>query len=121
MYRALISDIDNTLVGVKDGTDIDDATATAAKRAIRRGVHIGLASGRGWHSTKSIATRLGIVDPCIVEGGGCIVDPRDRACHLGRSVMSAAASRRVVEIFRQYSPKRRFGEIVGRSGSSSGS
>lgn len=113
VYKALISDIDNTLVGIKkDGTDIDDATVAAAKGVLERGVHIGLASGRGWHSTKSIATRLGIVDPCIVEGGGSIVDPQTEQI-LWQKLMSGAVSQQVVEVFQQHSPS---GALVKSSG-----
>ena len=47
MYKALIANIDNTLVEVtKDGSDINDRTVRDGSLAIQRGVQISVATGR---------------------------------------------------------------------------
>lgn len=115
MHRALISDIDNTLVGVtNDDSDIDELTVRAVENAIARGIHIGLATGRGWSSTKPIAVKLHLVDPCIVEGGGCIIDPKTEE-PLWERFISADMSMQIVDIFRQYSPSTALVKSSGRA------
>lgn len=104
MYKALISDIDNTLVGVtKSDSELDAQTVQAVGDAIDRGIHIGLATGRGWMSTRPIAARLQLVDPCIIEGGGCIIDPRTER-PLWEKFVSADMSTQIVDVFKEYAP-----------------
>ncbi len=101
MHKALITDIDGTLVPVTgDGSTIDEPTVQAFKEAINSDCKIGVATGRGWQSTKPVVERLGITDPCIIEGGACIINPRTEEI-LWERKLEAEVSRQVVEVFKQ--------------------
>src|ERR1700712_3222282 len=100
MYKALIADIDGTLVSIKgDGSDIDDATILAVTEALDRGVQISVATGRGWASTKPVVQKLGIVDLCIVEGGSCIIDPTSQEI-VWQKTLDAQTSEQVLQTFK---------------------
>lgn len=102
MYKALIADIDGTLVPIKgDGSDIDESTIQAVADAIERGIQISLATGRGWNSTKPVVKRLGIEDLCIIEGGSCIIDPTTEEI-VWQKTLDAHDSRKVVEVFKKF-------------------
>jgi len=101
MYKALITDIDGTLVPVTgNGSTIGEPTAQAFKAAINSGCKIGVATGRGWQSTKPIVERLGIIDPCIIEGGSCIINPSTEKIIWQRE-LDPETSRQVVEILKR--------------------
>ncbi|HSX31607.1 MAG TPA: HAD family hydrolase [Candidatus Saccharimonadales bacterium] len=101
MYKALIADIDGTLVPVQgDGSSLDELTIRAVARALQSGVQISVATGRGWASTKPVVQRLGIVDLCIVEGGSCIIDPITEQM-VWQKTLDAQVSSEVVAIFKQ--------------------
>lgn len=103
MYKALIADIDSTLVPIKgDGSDIDNETVAAVINALKKGVQISVATGRGWASTKPVVQRLGIVDLCIIEGGSCIINPKTEKIVWQRT-LGAEVSAEVAEVFKQYS------------------
>lgn len=77
MYSALITDLDGTAVAISsDGSDVNTLTKNAVKSAIKQGKKITCATGREWELAKSVVESLGIVSPCIVEGGTKIVDPK---------------------------------------------
>jgi HAD superfamily hydrolase (TIGR01484 family) len=100
MYKALITDIDGTLVPVTgNGSTIDEPTVQTFKAAIAGGYKIGVATGRGWQSTKPVVERLGITDLCIIEGGACIIDPSTEAAVWERK-LDSEASLQVVEVFK---------------------
>jgi len=102
MYKALITDIDGTLVPVTgDGSTIDEPTAQAFRAAIDNGCKVGVATGRGWRSTRPVVERLGIADLCIVEGGACIINPRTKEIVWERT-LDAQTSHHVAEIFRRH-------------------
>jgi len=78
MYKALVTDIDGTLTKVRsDGIETTIQELEIIKDAIAAGVVFGVATGRGWGSTKPVVDRFGIQTPCIIEGGARIVDPLD--------------------------------------------
>jgi HAD superfamily hydrolase (TIGR01484 family) len=113
MYTALISDVDNTLVPVTgDGSTIDDTTLRSVSSAIHRGIQISVATGRGWSSTKPVVKRLGLEDLCIIEGGGCIIDPQTEKL-VWEKLVDAKTSNQVVTIFKQYAKSE---ELVKSSG-----
>lgn len=76
MYLALLTDLDGTVIKTgSNGDDIDVLTRSAVQRAQNIGIKISCATGRGWRSTGPVAKQLGLVDPCIIEGGARIIDP----------------------------------------------
>ncbi|HEV2412209.1 MAG TPA: HAD family hydrolase [Candidatus Saccharimonadales bacterium] len=102
MYKALIADIDNTLVPIRgDGSDIDSATISAVSRALRNNIQISVATGRGWSSTKPVVQKLGIIDLCIIEGGASIVSPITEEI-VWEKTLDAQTSSKTVEIFRRF-------------------
>lgn len=75
-YKALVTDLDGTAVKISsDGSDVTEAARLAVQAAQEKGFKITCATGRRWTSTKPIVERLGIVSPCIVQGGSRIIDP----------------------------------------------
>ncbi|MCI0344804.1 MAG: Cof-type HAD-IIB family hydrolase [Chloroflexi bacterium] len=79
-------DIDGTLVG--DDLVIRERTAAAIAAAVRRGLHVSLATGRMVTSAEPIARTLGLQDPVIGAQGGIVrampSQAARRAGHLGR-------------------------------------
>lgn len=75
-YEALVTDLDGTAVKISsDGSDVSEAAKRAVQAAQEKGYKITCATGRRWTSTKHIVEQLGIVSPCIVQGGSRIIDP----------------------------------------------
>lgn len=101
MYKALITDLDGT-VGVigTDGSDIHPRVRELVKIASARGKKIACATGRGWDLTKPVIDQLGIVDPCIVFGGSCIIDPKSQKV-LWEMSLDAEQSRFILDIFKR--------------------
>ena len=63
-------DVDGTLVG--DDLQISDRTAAVIGEAVRRGVHVSLATGRPARSAMLFANRLGLTDPVIGHQGAVV-------------------------------------------------
>jgi HAD superfamily hydrolase (TIGR01484 family) len=76
MYKALITDLDGTAVPISsDGSGLPDSTRLAVKAAQSAGKKITCATGRQWSLVKPVIEKLGIVSPCVIEGGTRIIDP----------------------------------------------
>lgn len=76
-YKALITDLDGTAVKLSsNGEDVSPATQEAVEQAQKQGYKIACATGRRWSFAKPVTTALGILGPCIVEGGTRIVDAK---------------------------------------------
>ena len=71
-YKLLAADLDGTLLD-EDFT-LSPRVKTAVRRAIERGVHVTLATGRGYATTLQYARELGITTPLICYQGGQIRD-----------------------------------------------
>jgi Cof subfamily protein (haloacid dehalogenase superfamily) len=78
--RMVAIDIDGTLVG--DDFVIRERTRTAIETAVRRGIHVSLATGRMVTSAEALARTLGLRDPIVGAQGGIV-----------RAMPTAAASR----------------------------
>jgi hypothetical protein len=97
--RMVAIDIDGTLVG--DDLVIRERTLAAIGAAVRRGVHVSLATGRMVTSAEPIARTLGLKDPIIGAQGGIVrampTAAATRSGHLGRLLyhrpLEAAAAR----------------------------
>lgn len=77
MYNALITDFDGTSVKlIPNNHHVDDSTVEVVRKAISMGKKITCATGREWSLAKPVIERLGLVLPCIIEGGARIVDPK---------------------------------------------
>lgn len=101
MYTALITDIDGTVAAIgTDGSDISNQTREAVKDAQKKGKKITCATGRGWSSARPVVEHLGISDPCIIEGGSCIIDPKTQEI-LWETSLSKSDSIQVLQIFKQ--------------------
>jgi Cof subfamily protein (haloacid dehalogenase superfamily) len=96
--RLLALDLDGTLVD--EDLILRPRTRAAITGAIRRGVHVALATGRMPTSAQPFAAELGLRDPIIAYQGALVRDlpPDDR--HLGRLLyhhpLSAAVARETV-------------------------
>lgn len=70
--RLLALDIDGTLVG--HALTLPDRTARAIRAAVRRGVHVSLATGRMATSAQAFADELGLTGPIVAYQGALIRD-----------------------------------------------
>lgn len=103
-YRALITDLDGTAVGLASkGDDITEATKQAVKTALAEGKIIACATGRGWMYAKSVVRELGIVNPCVIEGGTRIIDPLSEKT-LWQKGMSVEAANDSLAAFKSFAP-----------------
>jgi Cof subfamily protein (haloacid dehalogenase superfamily) len=68
--RLLALDIDGTLVG--DDMVVSDRTLKAVRAAVRRGVHVSLATGRMSSSALRFADELGLREPIVAYQGALI-------------------------------------------------
>lgn len=76
MYKALIADIDGTVVPISSfGEEVTPTTQTAVKKAHKQKKLIACATGRQWQIARPVIKKLGITAPCIIEGGTQIIDP----------------------------------------------
>src|SRR5258708_6247040 len=101
MFKALIADIDGTLVPIKgDGAEIDEATVHAVSDALQRGIRISVATGRGWTSTRPVVQKLGLEDLCIIEGGSCIIDPKTEKI-IWQKTLDARTSSEVAKVLKR--------------------
>jgi HAD superfamily hydrolase (TIGR01484 family) len=74
-YRALITDLDGTAIPVSgDESDISEETMGVVRSAIEQGAIIAAATGRYWQVSSNVIRRLGITQPCVIEGGSRIID-----------------------------------------------
>ena len=102
MYKALITDIDATIVEISsNGNDIDKATIDTVRLAQSQRFKIACATGRGWPSTEPVVERLGLIDPCIIEGGSRIINPVDGKT-IWEKFLDINASREVLKVFRKF-------------------
>ncbi len=77
MYKALISDFDNTLTG--KNLPINDKTAAALHSLIQKGIHFAIATGRPFSGEiANECKRLSITTPQIVCGGSVIIKPENQ-------------------------------------------
>lgn len=74
-YKAILIDIDDTLIG--DDKSISPGNLSAIRRAMEHGVLVTVATGRGYLGASRIWSELGIQGPVLVYGGASIVDTRD--------------------------------------------
>lgn len=80
-YRALVTDLDGTLLDEAGRVHDDDADAIAELR--RSGVLVSIATGRMFSGTRRIARQVGIEGPVACVDGSHIADAldgRERAC-----------------------------------------
>jgi 8-oxo-dGTP diphosphatase len=108
MYKALVVDVDGTIVPpTGDGTTITRATIDAVVSTRRRGGKIGIATGRSWSAAQSVVKRLGITDLCIVEGGAQIVNPVTEEI-IWETYINSGAIDQIYELFGRYSTGKEF-------------
>lgn len=66
-YRALLLDLDGTLVDEHE--DVHPRTRAALARAVERGVHVMIATGRSELATQPVLADLGLSTPALVYNG----------------------------------------------------
>ncbi|MFO7177203.1 MAG: HAD family hydrolase [Pseudomonadota bacterium] len=71
-YRAFVTDIDGTLLGINGG--IAPRDVAAIRELERRGIPVTLCTGRMYSGTRAIAMELGLCEPVACIDGSHIVD-----------------------------------------------
>lgn len=98
-----MTDLDGTAVKISsNGDDVSEATVQAVRVAQENGFKITCATGRRWDSTKPIVKKLGILDPCIVQGGSRIIDPVTEET-LWEKHLDVSAIEAILDIFKRES------------------
>lgn len=81
MYKLLVLDIDDTLVP-SGSREIPPRNLAAIRRAQEAGIHVTVATGRGYKGSSYIWRQMGIRGPVINYGGAIIMDTRtDQPLH----------------------------------------
>ena len=70
MIKMVVTDIDGTIYSPETG--ISSAVKKCVTKLVENGIHVAIATGRSFSSTKSIADELGIKCPLICYQGGLI-------------------------------------------------
>ena len=76
-YKAVISDIDGTLISIKRDAYPSNLVKKTVKKLCDKGYHFCLASGRPFHLVKHLADYLKLSSPCIVDNGAVIIDSKN--------------------------------------------
>ena len=80
MYKLIALDIDDTIT--LNPRVVPDEIIEAVKKAKEHGIHVTVATGRGWWGSKLIIDQLDVTDPVINYGGAMVNEPRTgRALH----------------------------------------
>ena len=80
MYKLIALDIDDTITLTP--RVVPDEIIEAVKKAKEHGIHVTVATGRGWLGSKLIIDQLDVTDPVINYGGAMVNEPRTgRALH----------------------------------------
>ena len=80
MYRLIALDIDDTIT--LNPRVVPNEIIEAVRKAKEHGIHVTVATGRGWWGSKLIIDQLDITDPVINYGGAMVTEPRTgRALH----------------------------------------
>ena len=76
-YKALICDVDGTLIPLKRDGMPSEAVTAAVQQASKR-IHVGVATSRPYHIIHHIVSHLHLHGPSIIHGGAQIVDLAER-------------------------------------------
>jgi Cof subfamily protein (haloacid dehalogenase superfamily) len=93
-YRALLLDLDGTLVDEREG--VHPRTRSALAAAVERGVFVMIATGRSELATQPVLADLGLLTPAVVYNGAGLWCPR-REEFLEERVLSDRTLERAVD------------------------
>lgn len=97
-YKSLLLDVDGTLVPIGPNT-LPSQRVVDTLRETKKVASVSIASGRCLEWLTEIFEVLDLTDPCIINGGSQIIDPKTREILWERPIEQADA-RRVLEIVR---------------------
>ncbi len=103
MYKALITDVDGTLVQNK----LDGIPSPAVKSAIARArnlIHIGIATSRPPFVLEDIFASVELSGPCIVSGGTQIYDATTKKI-VWEKFLNPESLERIYEVLKEYVPQ----------------
>jgi HAD superfamily hydrolase (TIGR01484 family) len=86
-YKALMMDVDGTLIVNGGGNTISARVKTSIKESKNK-IHISIASGRPLNQVSDIFDELGLKHPCVISGGSQIVDPVSKEILWERPLLS---------------------------------
>lgn len=73
-YKAIICDVDGTLISSRYGLPSERVT-DAIHKSQEKGIHVSIATARGLFELNHILKKLQLTSPCIITGGAIIIDP----------------------------------------------
>jgi hydroxymethylpyrimidine pyrophosphatase-like HAD family hydrolase len=74
IYEAVIFDLDGTAIPVGSQAKPSAKLCRAIKKQ-RGAIRLSIATGRMWEDVRILIKHLGIIEPCIVNGGASIISP----------------------------------------------
>lgn len=80
-------DVDGTLMPSKRDAKPSEKVKKAILRARKRGVHIGLATGRPFFLTKDLFVELALAGPSIVSGGAHVIDSKTHQDYFKKPIL----------------------------------
>lgn len=95
-YKAIVSDIDGTLVQFVPDALPSDVVRTAVKKTVENGYTFCLASGKPFSLVKIQTSYLGITGPCIVDNGAVIADSETGEI-LWEAILSTSHANKILE------------------------
>jgi HAD superfamily hydrolase (TIGR01484 family) len=100
MYKALLSDVDGTLIqNKKDGTP-SKAVIEAVKKGGKK-IHIGIATSRPLFMLEDLFKKLPLSGPCIISGGSQIYDATTKKI-VWKQPLTKESVAKTAAIFEQY-------------------
>ncbi len=98
-YKSLLLDVDGTLVPVGPHTMPSQRVVDALRQA-QKMVHVSLVSGRCLDWLTEIFQILDLTDPCIINGGSQIIDPKTKKILWERPIYKESV-RKILALIKQ--------------------
>ena len=104
-YKMLVSDMDYTLLNKEK--KISERNREAVKKAIEKGVHIVVATGRIYTSARVYAKLLGVSTPIIASNGAIIREAavdnsKDTEKTIFKDTLNKEAAKKMIQLSREY-------------------
>ena len=80
MYKAIISDLDGTLLN--ENHDVDEFTINTVKKVLEKGIKFYIATGRSYFGAKEVMDKLNLEIPLITSNGARILNSEGKEIYI---------------------------------------
>ncbi|MBO8161022.1 MAG: HAD family hydrolase [Thermosipho sp. (in: Bacteria)] len=99
MIKLIVSDLDGTLLN--DNKHIPKRNIEALRKAMKKGIHVSIATGRNYFSAKEYIEELGLDVPVILQNGAFIYMPFENKI-LYESPLPSDIANEIIKLARKY-------------------